>query len=153
MVKIPSFDFDCTQFLSFNVNGNVSIDLVLAELKNDFQIIRQKDIEKEKLLYLEPFLQSVTFELFNQEFGDFDSWYEKEKVPDDVAVFVSQIRKIHRNKHIKDLTLILIHYVDCEEETKKQVFFSEYHIDDIHEGLYYFPCFGGGRNIALRFLN
>lgn len=152
MAKMNIYDFDCTQFLSFNREGNVSVDLVVAELKDTFQIIKQRNIEEEKLLFLEPFLQSNTVELFNQEFGSFDIWYEKEKVPDDIAEFASRIWKIHENEHIRDVTLILIDYVDCTEEVDKQVVFKEFYVDDIFEGLYYFSCFGNARNVILRFL-
>lgn len=152
---IPNFNFDCTQFLSFNWRGDTDVASTITELKDTFSIIPQNEITPEKLYYLEPFLQPVTFELFNQEYGaEFGTWFERDNIPDSLVTFSSQVRKIHEHDGVHSLTVILVHFADCEKEIETRAFFGEFHISQIYDALYHASCFErSGEIVVLRFLD
>ncbi|MGF7050060.1 hypothetical protein J2T13_004583 [Paenibacillus sp. DS2015] len=148
--------FDCTQFLSFDLdeNADVSYLLTVFEEKNNFRVLPEGEILSKKLSHLNRFLHSTTFEIQNQEFiGEFDEWLELEEIPSAIVEFGRNLQEFCRNKHVKNLTIILVRYA-YSEKNDDNVFVGEFHRDNIFEGLYHASVFGNSGNIvALRLFN
>ncbi|WP_139489506.1 hypothetical protein [Brevibacillus dissolubilis] len=146
--------FDCTQFLSFDVDGDFGISSLNGYFEgNGYDVLFEKSIEPVKLTHLRRMLQSITIELRNQEFmGEFDEWFEMENIPSKIVEFGDVIQELYKNEYIKNLTVILVRYA-YNNYLDDQVFFGEYRIEDVNEGLYNASCFGNSGNIvALRFV-
>ncbi|OAB38433.1 hypothetical protein [Paenibacillus glacialis] len=143
--------FDCTQFFSFDMDENSDVPYLLTVFgeTNSFEVLPGHEIQAEKISHLNRFIDSTTFELQNQEFlGEFDEWFELEKVPSEIVKFGHNVQELCRNKHFKNLTIILVRYAYSEKDDDN-VFVGEFHRDNIFEGLYHASVFGNSGNIVV----
>jgi hypothetical protein len=140
--------FDCTQLLTFNLNDEVDINLLLSDFKElNFKI--NTEVKQIKKTHLDKWVKSYFIELVNDEFiGEFEDWKEKDDIPESIITFGKLIVKLANNEIISGLSVILVHYAN-ELVEKDKVFSQEIKINDIYEGLYHSSCFGISGNIII----
>ncbi|MBW7476082.1 hypothetical protein K0T92_15150 [Paenibacillus oenotherae] len=148
--------YDCSQFISFDTDENTDMSYILTvfEEKNNYRVLPEDKIQSKKVSHLNGLLHSITFEILNQEFiGEFDEWFELEEIPSAIVEFGCNVQEFCRNKHVKNLTIILVRYAYSEKDDDI-VFVGEFHRDNIFEGLYHASVFGNSGNIvALKLFN
>ena len=128
-------NFDCTQFITFNDNGDDVLKKMHYVFENsDFTILPKSKIQAVKLNYFSQDLCEYVFELVNDEFlGDFDDWKEIDCIPNSIQDFILEITKVVEFG-AEDLKVILTNFA---ERGKTSDFHTCVKVSELKKALHY----------------
>lgn len=127
-------NFDCTQFITFDLKEHKQIMNLLIHDFNQIEFDIIFDIRNIKKIYFKQYLRKYFIELKDDDFmGEFEDWKLINKPPKRIRDFINVVKKIAQIKNIKNFTIILTYFAELGNSTNKMV---NVNISNLERGLY-----------------
>lgn len=129
-------NFDCTQFITFNLEDiDINInDLLLPFNDIGFKIIYKNQVREVKKEYFKDYIQDEFIEFKCDNFiGEFEDWELLERPTEKILKFINAVENIARRSEVLNLRIILTGFAEVGYSSNEII---KVKLENIREGLF-----------------